>query len=240
MSPEIRHEQRSAPLPSGEVSLLIARQVDPGHEAAFEEWANGLFSVAARFPGHLGHGLFRPASPGEPWFLVHRFRDNDAYEHWHASGERTTWFARADGHHREIDRRWLTGLEGWFPVPGADTRQAPSQGKMTLTAFLGIFPVSLLAGTVLQPAMAGLPLVVRTGIIAALFSTLMSYAVMPVLTRLLRRWLFPSTGRSVPFGGPGRRAMTAGRRSRRGSEFAGSAVPVEEGPHLRGERSGEA
>ncbi|MFF2546526.1 hypothetical protein ACFVUY_28755 [Kitasatospora sp. NPDC058063] len=48
------HEQQSAPAPSGEVGLLIARRVDPGHEEEFEAWANGILSAAAQFPGHLG------------------------------------------------------------------------------------------------------------------------------------------------------------------------------------------
>jgi antibiotic biosynthesis monooxygenase (ABM) superfamily enzyme len=56
---------------------------------------------------------------------------------------------------------------------------------------LGIFPVSLLTGTVLAPFLTGLPLLLRTTLVAVLFSSLMTYAVMPTLTRILRRWLYP-------------------------------------------------
>lgn len=31
MTKPVGHERRSAPVPSGEVGLLISRQVDPGH-----------------------------------------------------------------------------------------------------------------------------------------------------------------------------------------------------------------
>jgi antibiotic biosynthesis monooxygenase (ABM) superfamily enzyme len=39
--------------------------------------------------------------------------------------------------------------------------------------------------------LAGLPLLLRTMLVAVLFSSLMSYAVMPTLTRVLGRWLYP-------------------------------------------------
>lgn len=183
-------ERRSAPVPSGEVGLLIARQVEPGHEADFEEWAQGILTAASAFPGHLGYGLFRPGRPGEPWFLVHRFRDAEAHARWDGSAERAAWFRRADGHHREVGRRWLSGVEGWFVPPGHPPGSAPPRWKMTVTAVLGIFPISLLAGTVIQPHLAGLPLLLRTALVAVLFSGLMSYAVMPTLTRVLKRWLY--------------------------------------------------
>jgi antibiotic biosynthesis monooxygenase (ABM) superfamily enzyme len=175
------------PYPSGEVALLIARRVDSGYEVQFEQWAQGVLDAAAAFPGHLGYGLFRPTGPGEPWYLVHRFSDAEAYARWHHSAERAAWFARADGHHHEVGRRQLTGLEGWFPPNGS--ARLPPRWKMTITAVLGIFPLSLLTGTLLQPALAQAPLLLRTALVACLFSALMSYAVMPVLTRVLRRWL---------------------------------------------------
>jgi antibiotic biosynthesis monooxygenase (ABM) superfamily enzyme len=192
MTKAVGDERRSAPLPSGEVSLLIARQVDAGHEQDFEQWARGILAAASAFPGHLGHGLFRPGRPGEPWFLVHRFRDAEAHARWDASAERAAWFRRADGHHREVDRRTLTGIEGWFVPPGQPSRSAPPRWKMTLTAVLGIFPISLFAAVVIQPYLGDMHLLPRTALVAVLFSGLMSYAVMPVLTRVLKRWLHPN------------------------------------------------
>ncbi|MDN3270366.1 antibiotic biosynthesis monooxygenase [Streptomyces sp. MA15] len=185
-------ERRSAPVPSGEVGLLIARQVDPGHEEDFEKWAHGVLTAASAFPGHLGYGLFRPSRPGEPWCLVHRFRDAEAHARWDASPDRAAWFRRADGHHWEVDRRHLSGIEGWFVPPGRARATPPPRWKMLVTAVLGIYPISLFSGTVVQPHLMGLPLLLRTGLVALLFSGLMSYAVMPMLTWALKKWLHPS------------------------------------------------
>ncbi|MFE1199550.1 hypothetical protein ACFW6E_43730 [Streptomyces olivaceoviridis] len=61
---------------------------------------------------------------------------------------------------------------------------------MTLTAALGIITVSLLSGLVLQSGLSPVPLLPPTALVALVFSTLMSYALMPALTGL-HRWRYP-------------------------------------------------
>jgi hypothetical protein len=187
----VEHEQRSLD-PSGDVALLIARRVDPGYEADFEQWAHGILSAAAGFPGHLGYGVFRPRNPGEPWYLVQRFRDAAAQERWLRSPERASWFARADGHHAEDNGRQLTGLETWFVTPDRPLPVPPPTWKIAVGQLLGIFPLTLVVTTVLGPAMAKFPVLVQAVVITAFFSGLVNYAVMPILARLLRRWWRPA------------------------------------------------
>ncbi|MGW7100259.1 antibiotic biosynthesis monooxygenase [Streptomyces sp. NPDC054838] len=181
--------EHSVPADNGEVSLLIARQVDPGHEEDFEVWARGILETAARFPDHLGYGLFRPATEGGPWFLVHRFRHQAAFEAWQRSAERAAFFANCQGHHHhEIARRELHGMETWFAKPGT-TRPAPPRWKMAISSGLAIFPISLLGNSVLGPYLVDLPFVLRTAAFTVVFSTLMTYAAMPAVSKLLRPWL---------------------------------------------------
>ncbi|MHC0432997.1 antibiotic biosynthesis monooxygenase [Streptomyces sp. O3] len=182
-------EHPTVPADNGEVTLLIARRVEPGYEESFEKWARGILDAATAIAGHLGHGFFRPSAEGAPYFLVHRFRDADALRRWQESPERAEWFANCEGHfHTEIARRELTGMETWFAKPGS-ARPAPPRWKMAISSGLAIFPISLLGNAVLGPHLTTLPLVLRTAVFAALFSTLMTYAAMPTVSRLLRRWL---------------------------------------------------
>ncbi|MDG4862707.1 antibiotic biosynthesis monooxygenase [Streptomyces sp. T-3] len=183
-------EQATVPADNGEVTLLIARQVEPGFEETFEKWARGILETAATFPDHLGYGLFRPSSEGAPWFLVHRFRDAAACERWQESPERAKWFASCEGHqHTEIARRELTGMETWFAKPGT-TRSTPPRWKMCISSGIAIFPISLFGNAVIAPHLSGLPLLLRTAPITVLFSVLMTYVAIPAVTKLLRRWLY--------------------------------------------------
>ncbi|NXY94861.1 antibiotic biosynthesis monooxygenase [Streptomyces sp. BR123] len=181
--------EHPVPADNGEVSLLIARQVEPGYEAAFETWARGILETAASFPDHLDYGLFRPAREGAPWFLVHRFRDEAALQRWQDSAERAAFFADCEGHHHtETARRELHGMETWFSKPGT-ARPAPPRWKMAISSGLAIFPISLVGNAVLGPYLIDANSVLRTAVFAAVFSTLMTYVAMPVVSRLLRPWL---------------------------------------------------
>ncbi|OEJ43453.1 antibiotic biosynthesis monooxygenase [Streptomyces agglomeratus] len=183
-------EHAAVPADTGEVTLLIARQVEPGHEAAFEKWASGILDTAARFPGHLGYGLFRPSADGNPWFLVHRFRDAAACRTWQESPERAAWFDHCEGHHHtEIARRELTGMETWFAKPGS-VEPAPPRWKMAISSSLAVYPISLAANVTFVPPLAtALPLLLNTAVISAVLSITMTYVAMPAVSRLLRGWL---------------------------------------------------
>ncbi|MET9651066.1 antibiotic biosynthesis monooxygenase [Streptomyces sp. NPDC006460] len=182
-------EHTTVPADTGEVTLLIARQVEPGFEDAFEKWAQGILDTAAAFPGHLGYGFFRPSAPGAPWFLVHRFRDAAACRTWQESPEREAWFHHCEGHrHSEIARRELSGMETWFAKPGS-TRPAPPRWKMVVGSTLAVYPISLLGNVFLLPHLEAVPLLLNTALVSALFSVLMTYVAMPTVSRILRGWL---------------------------------------------------
>ncbi|MCY0939077.1 antibiotic biosynthesis monooxygenase [Streptomyces sp. H34-S4] len=175
----------------GDVALIAARVVDPGHEEVFRQWARDILDAAAAAPGNLGGGLFHPAEDGAPWIFLHRFRDQETLQGWIDSPRRAEFLARSEGHHHtEVARRELTGLEGWFADPGR-AAPAPPRWKMAVSSAIGIFPVSLLGSALLTPHLTALPPVARTAVFAALFSVLMTYVAMPAVTRTLRRWLSP-------------------------------------------------
>ncbi|MFJ1702675.1 antibiotic biosynthesis monooxygenase [Kitasatospora sp. NPDC088346] len=116
-----------------EVTLFVARRVDAGHEDAFEHWARGILGAASDHPGNLGTGLLRPAEPGAPWHLLLHFRDADSFTAWQRSPARAACFARVDGHHVEVARRELHGMEGWFATtPAGARRTPPARWKMAV------------------------------------------------------------------------------------------------------------
>jgi antibiotic biosynthesis monooxygenase (ABM) superfamily enzyme len=174
-----------------DVMVITARNVEPGYEEAFQQWAQGILEAAGSSSGHLGGGLFRPALDGRPWIVVHRFRDQTALDTWLTSPVRASFLDHTKGHHHtEVARRELSGMEAWFT--GLDPNAAaPPRWKMVVVAGLGSYPISLIGNGLLGPALVGLPLPVRAAVFAALFSTLMTVVMMPVLSRLLRSWLRP-------------------------------------------------
>jgi uncharacterized protein len=187
--------RRSAPTPpepgegSGPVTTTVTRKVKPGHEAFYEQFLSGIIAAASEFPGHLGVEVFRPESgaAGE-YRIVYRFDSAEHLRRWLDSEEHAAWLERAEPHViGPMRTSFVTGLESWFTLPGSPGAPPPPPYKMALLTWITIFPLILALG----PLIKDLPLVPRLGITTAVTVPLMTWVVMPRVTRLLRGWLYP-------------------------------------------------
>ena len=191
MRPPRPPNREPAPSPGdGSVTVTVARTVAPGREPDFEEWVHGIVEAASKFPGFLGAGALRPPEAGRDWHVVYRFSDAETQRTWETSAERATWLARADDFVRETGTTHVSGLETWFALPGR-TAPAPPKWKMAVVTFAAIYPLALLINVVLVPRTADWPLLLRPLVLAGILVPVMTWIVMPRLTRLLRRWLYP-------------------------------------------------
>ena len=82
----------------------------------------------------------------------------------------------------------------WFQMPkrhAPGAPQPPPRWKMAMITWLAIFPLINVLNLVLAPLLGGLPAIVRTLVSTAILVPLMTWVVMPAMTRLFLRWLFP-------------------------------------------------
>jgi antibiotic biosynthesis monooxygenase (ABM) superfamily enzyme len=175
------------------VTVLYSRRVKPGREADFETWARGIVAAARRFPGHLGASVL-DAPGSREYHILFSFADRRSLRAWLDSDERRRWLARVS-ELLEADRglQQLTGLETWFKLPGANvpTMTPPPRWKMWLVSLIAVYPLVLAFQALVVPRMARLPLPLRALVFPLVLLTLMTFVVMPMVTRALRRWLGP-------------------------------------------------
>jgi uncharacterized protein len=175
------------------VTVLFSRRIKPGREADFEAWAHGVSTAARHFPGHLGASVL-DAPSSRDYHILFTFADRKSMQAWLDSDERQRWLARV-GELIETDRglQQLTGLETWFKLPGSNvpTMTPPPRWKMWLVSIVAVYPLVLAFQALVVPRMGGLPLPLKALAFPLVLLTLMTFAVMPVVTRLLRRWLAP-------------------------------------------------
>jgi len=69
------------------------------------------------------------------------------------------------------------------------TQHSPPRYKLALVTWAGAYGLITLILDLLGPTMAGWPLVLRTLLISVLMVTMLTWIVLPTLTRLLRAWL---------------------------------------------------
>lgn len=178
--------ERDAP-----VTIAVSRHVIPGREADFAEWAKAISADAARFPGHLGAGHIRPARADDEHTIVYRFDTREHFNAWQNSPERQRWVdASRDLIVGEPRVQMATGLEYWFADPSC-AGEPPKVWKQALLVWLGLYPTVLVVGYTVGVLIAGWPLPARSVVTTAISVILMTWVVMPFVTRAFRRFLHP-------------------------------------------------
>lgn len=176
------------------VTVVVRRKVRAGSEEAYEAWLDRLTHEARDLPGYLGTQVQKPAAPGAPYISVFRFDSPRHLEEFEASNMRARFLAGV-APFVEADAIWekTTGLEVWFEAPKGTVVAQPSPHRMALVLIVVVFLLVLSLNVILAPFIGGLPLALRLLVTVILQVLLMTYVVMPRVTRLLARWIFPST-----------------------------------------------
>lgn len=175
------------------LSILIFRTVRAGSEAAFEQLLHDFVERSLRVKGQLGVQVLRPVpgSGSREYGILRRFSGPDARKLFYSSELFADWIAQVtplcEGEQRKQE---LSGLETWFTLPGREAVVPPPRWKMALVTFVGVFPASALLPPALSPLTAALPPLGKVAVHAAAIVAALTWIIMPLLTRLLRPWLF--------------------------------------------------
>lgn len=175
------------------VTAVASRCVKPGHEDEFEEWATGITAEAGRFDRYLGSNIFRPNSDADDEYqIVFKFDHASNLDLWQNSNERRRWNERARNLIKEEPKvQVLTGLETWFTLPSKNGAPPPPRYKLVVVTWIAVFPLAILVFMLLQPLLGNAPAVLRTLVFTVTMVSMMTYVVMPRMTRLFSFWLYP-------------------------------------------------
>jgi hypothetical protein len=175
---------------TGPLTTVVTWRVRQGREREFEAWRHEIAAAALEFPGHMGINVITPSGSKREYVVIFRF---DTYEHlaaWQESDIRLKLLNKAEPFREsEPSYRMESGLEYWFALPGAPA--SPPRWKMAIVTVLGVWPVSVLVPWLLNPVIAHQPQLMRALLVSIGIVILLTWAVMPVLVRILRPWLEP-------------------------------------------------
>lgn len=181
----------------GPVTVVVTRRVRPGCEALYEAWLQDLQAQARSLPGYLGVTTQRPAPTGPREYVsAVRFATLADLRGFEASELRARALAQVQPL-VEADAVWqrMTGLEFWFTPPPGTVVPQPSRARMALLMIAVVFTLVLSIGSVVNALAALLPVPLpyplRLLLTITLEVLLMTYALMPWLTRRLARWIYP-------------------------------------------------
>lgn len=176
-----------------QVTAIISHLVRPGREQGYEEWFRGIAADARKFKGHLGVSTIRPDDRAHPEYVVIlKFDCYDNLKIWLESDARRYWLDRLQPLIEKPESiQTLTGLEIWFTLPKQPLKAPPPRYKMALVTWLGVFVTLAVLSRLLAPLLSRLPVLLNQLITTGLVVVCLTYVVMPRLTELFRRWLYP-------------------------------------------------
>ena len=176
------------------VTVVVRRRVRAGRGADYEAWLRGLVGAARAFPGYLGTQV-EPPAPGGPHEYVSTFRfatepELRAFEESDVRREALAAGAALFDSDAVWDR--TTGLELWFTPPPGTVVAQPSRLRMALLLVAVVFALVLSIGSVVGVVLGAWPYPARLLVTITAEVFLLTYVVMPRLTRALARWIYPS------------------------------------------------
>jgi antibiotic biosynthesis monooxygenase (ABM) superfamily enzyme len=168
---------------------VFVRRVRAGKEQEYESHLKVLHQLVQGVPGYLGTDIVRDAAAHEYVSIV-RFDSLENLRAWQASGQHEHWQLDLDGIvEGDAQVRRCEGLEFWFNVPNAATKP-PSRHKMAVVLVVLVTVMSLCFTPVILHYFGTAPRLIRAFISATLQVILLTYVIMPRVTRVLAFWLF--------------------------------------------------
>ncbi|MBD2230713.1 antibiotic biosynthesis monooxygenase [Phormidium tenue] len=188
---------------SGPVTLVISEVVEPSKVDDYEAWTKGINRDARQFEGFLGVEIIRPRDHAHPEYVVIvKFESYDRLRRWLISPTYRAWMDQSYGLIAARSQQQLSsGLELWFTLPQArlgmtSPLPSPPYYKQVVLGVLAVYPLILLANRLLGPLLGRLPPLLGLFISVIFVSALLTYPVMPWLSKGLAFWLYP-TGSKV-------------------------------------------
>ncbi|NET48665.1 MAG: antibiotic biosynthesis monooxygenase, partial [Merismopedia sp. SIO2A8] len=167
-------------------------RVRVGRQEGYEAWIKGIAAAAREFEGHLGVSILRPQLGAQPdYVIVLQFDACDHLTAWLGSDTRKMWIERVKPLIQEQETiQILSGLESWFQLPDQVGPKPPKRYKQAILVWGAVTVVSLMVSPLTAPILQFLPGFLQLAVDIAITVILLSYVIMPQLTKWLARWLF--------------------------------------------------
>jgi len=168
------------------IHVAITRKVIPGKEAEFEAALQDFLGKSFVYDGV--HGAMMITSLKEDGKneigILRTFKDETEKNAFYQSELFKQWEEYASTLTEDTVYRDLTGLEAWFRSPGA-----PPRWKMAAATLCGVFPTSLFLNFTIGHWTKDWNPVLRILIIAACMVGILTWLVMPFITKAMKGWL---------------------------------------------------
>jgi antibiotic biosynthesis monooxygenase (ABM) superfamily enzyme len=177
------------------VTVVISHPVAHEHEKAFRAWIEKLRAVERTQPGFRGSHLYEPV-PGvqDNWTAVYRFDTPEHLDAWLDSPARAALLEEGKRFNDFEVQRVPSPYGSWFSFGDEGEAAGPPPWKSALSVLVGLYPTVVLLTLVIRALWDTGPLWATLLVGNVVSSIILTWVVMPRISRLLRWWLAPAPG----------------------------------------------
>lgn len=171
------------------IHVAITRRIKPGCEQEFQLALKEFFARSLTRSGVHGAAMLvpPPGSASNEYGIIRSFANAAERDAFYSSPLFHEWKKRvapfSDG---DPDSRELHGLEAFFRH---DSPSPPPRWKMAIATYLGVVPVIMALALTLGPLIRSWNFVLYNLVFNACVVALLTWVVMPLITRALHGWL---------------------------------------------------
>ena len=180
------------PIPK-EITIVVSRRIKSGCEKDCDDWLTRYLKLEKEVPGYIGTTIIiQGGTDLAVRHIIHRFKDKESLDAWENSEVAIKQIEEANKYSVRYYGR-ATGLETWFNLPNL-TVTAPPKWKMAIVTFIGAYCISSLVTLLFtfDHSLRQYPFLVNT-VMTTILVICLTYFIMPILSRLLRQWLYPNS-----------------------------------------------
>lgn len=168
------------------IHVAITRKILPGKEKEFKDSLRHFLGESFTHGGVHGAAMISsfPGAGSNEIGILRTFKDEEERDLFYNSAMFKEWETYASALTEVPVYRQLTGLEAWFRSP-----TPPPRWKMAVATLCGVFPTSLFLYYTVGFFISSFQPLVRLLITAALMVSLLTWVVMPVVTKIMKKWL---------------------------------------------------
>lgn len=168
------------------IHVAITRKILTGKEQELKESLRNFLGQSFFHDGVHGAAKISsfPGADSNEIGILRTFKDEKERDDFYNSEQFQAWEAYASTLTEPPIYRQLTGLEGWFR-----SSTPPPRWKMAIATLCGVFPTSLLLYFTTGWILKDLPAPFRLLATATLMVGILTWVIMPFLTKILKHWL---------------------------------------------------
>lgn len=177
-------------------SLVIEYEVSKDQELQFRQWQLELRSAVRNFKGYLNTDICTPIKGVQnQWYIIVHFDNSANLTQWLDSDSRHNLIKFGKRNFGSYQYKRLgTGLEKWFSNHrSGQTYSSPSAWKQNFAVLFGLYPTVMIETLLFSQLrlMESWSLAPKIFVNNLVSCSLLTWAVMPFVTRILNFWLRP-------------------------------------------------